>query len=78
MKVKEVFPVNGMSCTSCAARIEKAVKLIEGVKNSELNFSNSTIMVEYDDENMNPEKIQHTVMDIGYNITIESKETTQS
>lgn len=78
MIVKEVFPVSGMSCTSCAARIEKAVKSTEGVKDASVNFSNSSVMVEYDDENMNPEKIQHTVMDIGYNITIESKETTQS
>jgi len=77
MQIKDTFAITGMSCTSCAARIEKTLKSTDGITDAGVNFSNSSVTVEYDDENMNPEKIQHTVMDIGYNIIIENKEPKQ-
>ncbi len=46
------FILNGLSCSSCAAKIEAEVKKIEGIKHADLNFARSLISVTGEEETM--------------------------
>lgn len=73
--VKNKFPVGGMSCAACAARVEKALAACTGVKNVNVNFANSIANVEYDQEVCTPEDLQRAVRDAGYDLPL--NETTE-
>ena len=40
------FNVTGMSCAACSARVEKAVKGVEGVEQCSVNLLTNTLTVE--------------------------------
>lgn len=67
---KDNFPVTGMSCAACAARVEKALNSCQGVKSASVNFANSTANVEYDNEVCTPEELQRVVRDAGYDLAL--------
>ncbi len=46
---KETYPITGMTCASCAARIEKVVSKITGVRNVTVNLATERMSVEYDE-----------------------------
>ena len=46
--VQETFPVLGMSCASCSARVEKTLNHQSGVKKAVVNYASATATVEYD------------------------------
>lgn len=45
--VQETFPVLGMSCASCAVRVEKTLNRQSGVKKATVNYASATVTVEY-------------------------------
>ena len=44
--------VTGMTCTTCAATLEKALAETEGIKQAKVNFASETASVEYDPEKL--------------------------
>ncbi len=46
---KSVFRVHGMSCASCVARVERALKEVPGVISASVNLASETAVVEYDE-----------------------------
>lgn len=46
---KSVFRVHGMSCASCVARVERALKEVPGVVSASVNLASETAVVEYDE-----------------------------
>jgi P-type Cu2+ transporter len=65
---KEIFPVVGMSCASCAISVESMVSATKGVKSASVNYANEQLQVEYDAEETNPQKIKEAVLAIGYDL----------
>ena len=45
MAVKQ-FSIGGMSCAGCVASVEKALKSVEGVESSSVNFAEHTAEAE--------------------------------
>ncbi len=43
---KYAFPVEGMTCASCVARVEKALVKINGIENVSVNFANEKVAFE--------------------------------
>lgn len=41
----ETLPIEGMTCASCVGRVEKALKKVEGVENSEVNLATENAMI---------------------------------
>jgi Cu2+-exporting ATPase len=70
--VKEIFPVLGMTCASCAVSVESMLKGVKGVKNAGVNFANQTAWVEYNDKVINPQALQSTIQSIGYDLVIDT------
>lgn len=73
---KNNFPVSGMSCAACAARVEKVLNACEGVKMAGVNFAASTANVEYDSDLCTPETLRQIVRDAGYDLILDGSAET--
>jgi Cu2+-exporting ATPase len=71
---KKIFPVLQMGCAACAAKVENTVRKQTGVLNASVNFATANLVVEYDSDATNPEKIREAVQNAGYDILIEDDE----
>lgn len=66
--VKKLYPVQGMSCSSCAASIQTMLSAQEGIKAANVNLAGEQVMVEYDSEVISLEQIEKTVDDLGFKL----------
>src|SRR3954452_18608888 len=58
--------ISGMSCASCAARVEKALAGVAGVDSAAVNFATETATVHYDPAQVTTDAMRTAVADIGY------------
>lgn len=72
---QETFPVLGMSCASCAARIDKTLNHQPGVNKAAVNYASATATVEYDPAQCSPEALQQAVQAAGYDLLIQGGNT---
>lgn len=68
MDRKESIKITGMSCAACAARIEKGLGKVEGIKQANVNFAVEKATIEFDDAVINKNQIKETVEKLGYGI----------
>lgn len=68
---KETFSVLKMTCTSCAAGVEKTISSLEGVNFAAVNFATESVQVDYIPSKINPIDIQKAVRESGYDMIIE-------
>ena len=59
------FNVYGMSCSACAARVDKVVRELDGVKDVAVNLLTNQMVVDFD-EPATVEKIERAVSGAGY------------
>lgn len=69
--VRQVFPVTGMSCASCAVSTESMIKAQPGVVDASVNFAASSVTVEYIPTLVAPAQLKSSVQSIGYDLVIE-------
>jgi Cu+-exporting ATPase len=62
------LPVVGMSCASCAARIESSLGELPGVETAAVNFATHRATVTYDPAVTGPESFSAAVADLGYSV----------
>src|SRR5216683_7529477 len=60
------FNLEGMTCASCAMRIEKGLKKVPGVKDASVNFATEQATVTYDPAQTGPEQLVQKVEAVGY------------
>jgi Cu+-exporting ATPase len=72
---KLTFPINGMTCASCAMTIEKALKSVGGVAKANVNFATARATIEYDITQVDKSRIVGAIEDVGYSV-ISKKEKT--
>ena len=63
-------PVEGMTCASCVARVEKAISKVEGIKNVSVNFASEKASFEYNPKEVDLKEIEKIVEDAGYKINL--------
>lgn len=73
MDRKESFNITGMSCAACAARIEKGLNKMEGIKQANVNFAIEKATVEYDDQLVDADRISEAVRKLGYDVLQQAK-----
>ena len=71
--VRETFPVSGMSCASCAARVDKALGRAAGVAEASVNFASGEVVVAYDPTLASPETLREAVRRAGYDLLVEDE-----
>lgn len=67
------LPVEGMTCASCVARVEKAIGKVEGVKNVAVNFATEKANFEMDPGKADLKKIAEIVEEAGYKVKLPEK-----
>ena len=50
--VKKKYKLEGLECANCAAKMERAINKIEGVKEATVNFMTQKLIIEADNEKM--------------------------
>ncbi len=68
---KETFPILGMTCASCAGKVEKALSETAGVKSAVVNFAAEKATVEFDETQITLDKIVEIVKSTGYEAVCE-------
>ena len=71
---KEIFPVLGMSCASCAARVDKTLNSQPGVQEASDNYASATAQVIYDADACSPLLLKAAVQNAGYDLLVEGQE----
>ena len=69
--IKRTFPVEGLGCAACVARVENALKAVEGVKDCNVSLASNTAQVEYDNAATNATALKKAVQAAGYDIIVE-------
>jgi cation transport ATPase len=50
--MKKTFRLEGLDCANCAAKMEKAINELDGVKEATVNFMTTKLVIEGDDDKM--------------------------
>jgi Cu+-exporting ATPase len=71
MSRKDTIRITGMSCAACAARVEKGLNNVEGVKSAAVNFAVEKATVEYDENVVKTEMFEDVIKKLGYDVVRE-------
>ncbi len=63
---KDIIKITGMTCASCAARIDKRLGRMEGIKSSSVNLASEKASVEFDESIISLDNIMDAVKKLGY------------
>jgi len=69
---KSIFPVSGMTCASCVARVEEALSSVPGVVSANVNLASEKATVEYT-EGTGIADLKQAVKDAGYELGSEAE-----
>ncbi len=69
---KSIFPVGGMTCASCVARVEEALSNVPGVISANVNLASEKATVEYA-EGTEPADLRQAVKNAGYELGSEAE-----
>lgn len=64
------IPVEGMTCASCVARVEKALQRVEGVDSAVVNIASERVTLSFDQNVTNLEQLAHAVEGAGYRLLL--------
>ena len=69
--MQEKYNVTGMTCAACQARVQKSVSNLTGVQECNVNLLKNSMVVTYDDKNVNSGQIIAAVEKAGYGASIQ-------
>ena len=72
--IKQIFPILGMSCASCAARVDKTLNSQPGVQEASVNYASATAQVVYDADVCSPLNLKAAVQNAGYDLLVKGQE----
>lgn len=72
MKTK-TLPIEGMTCASCSAAVERAVRKLPGVTEANVNLTAENLHLSYDESQVSLEDVVQAVDDAGYKAVIPSQ-----
>ncbi|MDP3012291.1 MAG: cation transporter [Candidatus Hydromicrobium sp.] len=67
-RVKETYPVLGITCASCVRKIETVLNKTNGVTEATVNFATEKVTIEYDNDKLNLDEIKKIIKSIGYEL----------
>lgn len=72
--IKNTYPVLGMSCASCADRVDKTLNGLPGVYQATVNYATAIAQVEYNPKVCSDAILQSAVQDAGYDLLVDTGE----
>ncbi len=73
--MKAHFSVTGMSCSACAARVDKCVRSLPGVRAVDVNLLTGSMVAEFDDSQLNETDIIAAIVATGYGASAQEPST---
>ena len=71
LKIEKLsLPVEGMTCASCVARVEKTIAKLDGIKNVSVNLATEKASFEYDPDLLDFKKLADSIEDAGYKLDL--------
>jgi len=67
-RVKETYPVLGITCASCVRKIETVLNKTNGVTEATVNFATEKVTIEYDNDKLSLDEIKKIIKSIGYEL----------
>ena len=64
------FPVAGMGCAACVARVENTLKNQKGVENASVSLASKSAQVDYDPQVVSACELKKSVQDAGYDLLV--------
>ncbi|MEN7547679.1 heavy metal translocating P-type ATPase [Rapidithrix thailandica] len=74
---KESYPVEGMTCASCAVSLEKQLLRQKGVITASVNYPNKSAYIEYDPKEVSEKTLQKISKQIGYSLDLDKRVDTR-
>ncbi len=63
---KEVYRVEGMTCSGCERAVQRSVSALDGVTTAAADANASTVTVEFDPGKLKVEQVRDAVSKLGY------------
>ncbi len=76
--MKEILKVEGMSCASCASSVQSMLGSLEGMKQANVNYAASNVIIEYDPGKVDHKMMEKAIDDIGYKLIIDTTATPET
>lgn len=68
--MKQKLNVTGMTCSACAARVDKAVRALDGISDVSVNVLTNSLTTEFDPDRVTTEQIIDAVTAAGYGASL--------
>ena len=65
---KEIIKIKGMHCAACAINVSKALNKQSGIKKADVNFATERAGVEFNDKEINLDKVKKVISEAGYEV----------
>ena len=72
--IKKTVGIEGMTCASCSAGLEKTLAGLEGVSKAQVNLATEKLNIEFDPQKIAEDKIRQEVEKIGFTYVEEKEE----
>jgi len=69
-QMKQKFHVGGMTCSACSARVDKAVRGLDGITDVTVNVLTNSMVAEYDESRITDASIIAAVTEAGYTASV--------
>lgn len=69
--ITQTYPVKGMSCASCSAHVDKALRSVAGVAEVNVSLAMNVAKVTYDNAQCTPIDLQQAVERMGFELVVE-------
>lgn len=70
---EEVYEIEGMTCASCSAAVERVTRRLEGVVHSDVNLTTNRMHISYDETKLSAEDIITKVKKAGFGISLDGR-----
>ena len=70
------LPVEGMTCASCVARVEKVLARVDGVEKTTVNLATEKATIKFDPSKASTEQMARVVEEAGYKLVLPASEAT--
>ena len=67
---RKTFPVAGMGCSACVARVENTLKQQKGVESASVSLASNSAQVDYDPQVVTAAGLKKAVQDAGYDLIV--------
>lgn len=66
--MKAIFQLETLTCPSCVKKIETTLNKTAGVDSAEVFFTSGKVKIQFNETQIDVEKLQKTVQNLGYTI----------